>query len=272
VGDVGRSMQELITLIKQLAKKKADCKATVIDEEELRQSVEKLRRLGQGEPDIEAFIVAVEKVEACNPDSYAGVEEAAQRAMQRAQQIEEQERQERLRRARELASRIGASPDEIRDIIEAIAAGEDPTDLINRISQRTLMALPLDVFRDFIEINVPTGALTVEIVAHLNKVRVSGPVFDSGELARLLQRLAPALPRLQLELRPDAWAVCRRLREQLELAGADVRTHAYLARGDHALYVQVTRSERIDEAAAMTVARGFVVDRDLLHVLGYPAP
>jgi serine/threonine protein kinase len=272
VGDVGRTMQELITLIKQLAKKKADCKATVLDEEELRQSVEKLRRLGQGEPDIEAFIVAVEKVKACDPDSYAGVEEAAQRAMQRAQEIAEQEKQERLRRARELASRIGASPDEIRDIIEAIAAGDDPTDLINRISQRTLMALPLDVFRDFIEINVPSGVLTVEIVPHLNKVRISGPVFDGAKLDRLHQRLAAALPRLQLELRPDAWAVCRRLKDRLEQIGADVRTHAYLARGDHVLYVQVNRSERIDEAAAMTVAKDFVIDRDLLHVLGYPTP
>jgi serine/threonine protein kinase len=272
VGDVGREMQRLITLIKQLAKKKADCKATVVDEAELTQSVEKLRRLGQGDPDIEAFIEAVERVEACNPDSYAGVEEAAERAMRRAQEIAEQERQERLRRVRELASRTGASPDEIRDIIEAIAAGDDPTDLINRISQRTLMALPIDVFRDFIEINVPSGALTVEIVPHLNKVRISGPVFDGAELDRLHQRLAPALPRLQLEVRPDAWAVCRRLREQLEQAGAEVRTHAYLARGDHALYVQVTRNERIDETGAMTVARGFVVDRDLLHVLGYPAP
>ena len=138
---------------------------------------------------------------------------------------------------------------------------------IELLDRTTLLQLTTDQFKAFIEVNVPTGALIVERVPQLSKVRISGPVFNDDELTRLLNRLAPAEPRLQLEVRVDPWAVCRQLARQLRERGADdPRVHAYLAVNDNTIFVQFKPSDTLGEDAVTALARTFVLDRDLVFV------
>jgi hypothetical protein len=138
---------------------------------------------------------------------------------------------------------------------------------------KTLMQMQLETFRRFIEANVPSGALEVEGLTEIDKVRISGPLFNEDERDRLIKRLAPAMPRLQLELRVDAWAVCRSLEQALTESGAkDPRVHAYLAPGDDTMFVQFTRDGSFELETAVASAEDYVIDRDLLRVQSYAEP
>lgn len=142
--------------------------------------------------------------------------------------------------------------------------GDPGLDLIDR---GTLLGLTSEQFKAFLELNVPNGALKVELVPHLTKVRLTGPVFNQDEYDRLMNRLAPALARLQLEVRIDAWAVCRRLEDALGKLGAEsVRVHAHLSVGDNAMFVQFKKNDRFTKDQVFVLARPYVIDRDMLRL------
>ena len=177
-------------------------------------------------------------------------------------------------------ARVEAIQRELAALAAIEAAEGDPTRLaeaagqmlggvpaLELLDRTTLLQLPAEQFKAFIEVNVPTGALRVEQVPKLSRVRISGPVFNEDEFQRLLNRLAPAEPRLQLEVRIDAWAVCRRLEHTLAQRGLeDKRVHAYLALDDNALFVQCEKGEAIETEDLTTLARTFVIDPDLVFV------
>lgn len=156
---------------------------------------------------------------------------------------------------------------------EAAAAmiGSNPS--LNLIDRATLLQLSDDEFLAFVEAVVPRGALAVEVVPNLRRLRVRGTVLTERELGLLTSRLDPASPRLMLEVRVDPWAVCRRLEERLADEGfAGVRVHPYLAPYETTLFVQFMAAEAPDaEARAKAVASQFVIDQDILYVQPYRA-
>lgn len=142
--------------------------------------------------------------------------------------------------------------------------GDPGLDVIDR---GTLLGLTAEQFKAFLEINIPSGTLKVELVPHLTKVRLTGPLFSQEEYDRLMARLEPAKPRLQLEVRVDAWAVCRRLEEQLMKLGAEtVRVHAHLTFGDTAMFIQFKKTEKFTKDQVFVLSRPFVLDRDMLRL------
>jgi hypothetical protein len=142
--------------------------------------------------------------------------------------------------------------------------GDPGLDMIDR---GTLLGLTAEQFKAFLEINIPNGVLKVELVPHLTKIRLTGPVFNQEEYDRLIARLEPAMPRLQLEVRIDAWAVCRRLEDALHrLGAADVRVHAHLTYGDNAMFVQFKKTEQFTRDQVFVLARPFLLDRDMLRL------
>jgi hypothetical protein len=273
---------------------------------DLARRVAKLQELGEGDLDIEAFVEAVGGVRECEPDTLAAVETAVEVVKESITKKETELPAEEggdgssgtdsstSQLIEQIAKATGADPEVIRQLIEAgadpevirqlIESGGDPETIkkiiqaatgvgpggvpdLGSVSPRTLLRLPLNVFQGFIELNVPSGALTVEPVAQLNKVRVSGPLFNEDELNRLTNRLLPAVTRLQLELRVDAWAVCRRLEDQLVEDGAEkVRVHAHLTSGDNEMFVQFLRSDDFGPESVSTLARTYVIDPDLLFI------
>jgi leucyl aminopeptidase (aminopeptidase T) len=101
-------------------------------------------------------------------------------------------------------------------------------------------------------------------------VRLKGALFNESELERLVLRLLAAMGRLQIELRIDAWDLCRHLQERLEATGAeDVRVHAYLAPDDDTIFVQFTKGEALDRATAKAIAEEYVIDADLLRIQAF---
>jgi hypothetical protein len=142
--------------------------------------------------------------------------------------------------------------------------GDPGLDMIDR---GTLLGLTAEQFKAFLEINIPSGTLKVELVPHLTKVRLIGPLFSEEEYTRLRARLEPALPRLQLEIRVDAWAVCRRLEEALTKLGAEmVRVHAHLTYGDTAMFVQFKKTDKFTKDQIFVLSRPYVLDRDMLRL------
>src|SRR5204863_6218510 len=133
--------------------------------------------------------------------------------------------------------------------------GDPGLDLIDR---GTLLGLTAEQFKAFLEINIPNGTLKVELVPHLTKIRLSGPLFNEEEYNRLMARLEPAKPRIQLEVRVDAWAVCHRLEELLQKQGAeDVRVHAHLTYGDTSMFVQFKKTDKFTKDQVYVLARPF---------------
>lgn len=160
-------------------------------------------------------------------------------------------------------------------IINALKKGGVITgeDSIKYLNLATLLQLTPEQLRAFIEANVPSGALSVETVPPLTTVRVRGPVFNDLERERLFLRLAPAMPRLQMEINVNPWAVCRGLEENLVLRGArGVRVHAHLWETDNVMYVQFQRDDELDEDDLTTAAQTYVIARDLLFIRSYAQP
>ncbi|MEQ9617140.1 MAG: protein kinase [Phycisphaerales bacterium] len=143
--------------------------------------------------------------------------------------------------------------------------GGTPTlDLIDRA---TLLALPPDQFRAFVEVNIPTGALTVETIPHLSRLRLRGAVFSDAEHDLLLARLEPAMSRLLLEVTVDPRTVSRRLTDALQLSGGEsVVVHPYLTNEEKTIFVKFSPSYEFTEARARTIAHRFVIDSNLLVV------
>lgn len=138
---------------------------------------------------------------------------------------------------------------------------------LSMIDRAVLMQLPLEQFRAFIELNIPSGSLIAETVPHSTRVRVRGVLFNDAEMERIMARLEPAKPRLVTEIRVDPWAVCRRLQRALESMGAeDVIVHAHLTLGDNLLFVVFRRQDGIDETRVRQTTHQFVIDRDLIVV------
>jgi len=162
--------------------------------------------------------------------------------------------------------------------IESAAAGADglaaaaasmmggaPTlDLIDRA---TLLQLPPDQFRVFIEVNIPTGSLIVETIPHLSRLRIRGAVFSEMELDLLMSRLEPAMVRLQLEITVDPRTVGRRLTDALEYSGAEqVVVHPYLTETESSIFVKFMPTVEFSEDRARSIASRFVLDQNLLTV------
>ena len=182
------------------------------------------------------------------------------------------------------AARIKAIDNELRELERPLAAVEGVEESvlatggtpggvaagISRIDQVTLLGLSLADLKAFVKSNIPQGALRIEAVPEISKLRVAGPVFNQEELDRLIQRLAPAAPRLEFEVRIDPWGLARQLRQHLVESGAqDVGVYAYLVPGDNTLYVLFTRSDGVDVKSVTGLARPYVMDEDLLVVQGY---
>lgn len=148
-----------------------------------------------------------------------------------------------------------------------LLGGPPSLDLIDRA---TLLSLSDNLFRSFVETIVPTGAITVETVPNLRRIRVRGTVLNEREMQLLMVRLEPALPRLMTELRVDPWAVCRRLGEELESSGATrVRVHPHIAANDNEMFVQYERSSGIEGETVMRVSRRYVIDSDLIRLQAF---
>jgi hypothetical protein len=82
--EIYAEMQELIDRIRGLAMRKANCPPGPLGDVETRQLNESMTRLSaiyDADPDVELFMDAVRRVEECNPESFAAVEEAAAQAM-----------------------------------------------------------------------------------------------------------------------------------------------------------------------------------------------
>lgn len=150
---------------------------------------------------------------------------------------------------------------------DAAAAMMGTVPSLGLIDRGTLLQLPDEQFKSFVETVVPMGALDVEIVPNLRRLRVSGALLSSDEMSLLDARLEPALPRLMMEVRDDAWALSRRLTAALQQAGlAGVRVHPYLKPGDSTLFVQFEGAGDDAHEKARTIASTFVIDRNLVVV------
>lgn len=150
---------------------------------------------------------------------------------------------------------------------EAASAMMGTTPSLGLIDRGTLLQLPDDQFLSFVQAVVPVGAMDVEIVPNLRRLRVRGTVMTEGEMTLLSTRLEPALPRLMMEVRVDAWALSRRMTTAFEEAGyTSVRVHPYLKPDDSALFVQFDASNDEAHEAARGLAQSFVIDTNLLVV------
>ncbi|MFT5289090.1 MAG: hypothetical protein ACI82F_001149 [Planctomycetota bacterium] len=133
-----------------------------------------------------------------------------------------------------------------------------------------LMAMPLGEFADFVRSNVPTGAIEVEVLETVNKVRLQGPLFSTKELELMILRVAYGMARIEPELTIDAWGVSRKLSSSLSGEGASgVQVDAYLVKSDPTLFVQFLMDGAFGHAQAKAHASSFVVDQGLLWVRGY---
>lgn len=140
------------------------------------------------------------------------------------------------------------------------AGGQGPG--FDAIDQVTLLRLPAELLKAFIEVNVPRGAITVDVIPRMSKLRIRGVLFSDEEVATLEQRLAPAMLRLDMEVRADAWALCRRLSDRLESNGSTgVRVHAYVTAEEKLLYVIYPESMSVDEIRQTSLS--YVLDPDL---------
>jgi hypothetical protein len=309
--EIYAEMQELIERIRTLAMRKANCPPGPLGDVETRQLTESMDRLGaiyDGDPDVELFMDAVRRVEECNPESFAAVEQAAAQAAAAITAKEEALPPEQRDPAavaagsgRDARARRSGGPgtggpggaggpfgseggaggggaggagvlgdQAVAKLIEDIVARAGGAAAVDPAVVAALMNMSLDEFTSFVEKQVPLGALEVEAVPRLNKVRLKGALFNEGELERLVLRLLAAMGRLQLELRIDAWDLCRHLQERLETLGAeDVRVHAYLAPEDDTIFVQFTKGEALDRATAKTIAEEYVIDADLLRIQAF---
>ncbi|MHC4589545.1 MAG: serine/threonine protein kinase, partial [Planctomycetota bacterium] len=285
--EIYAEMKELIDRIRALAMRKANCPPGPLGDVETRQLDESMARLGDiydADPDVELFMDAVRRVEECNPESFAAVEEAAAQATA-AIAAKEEALPDELRdpaavaagSGRDARGRRGGGPgtggpggeggpfgsqggaggagvlgdQAVAKLIEDIVARAGGAAAVDPAVVAALMNMSLDEFTSFVEKHVPIGALEVEAVPRLNKVRLKGALFNESELERLVLRLLAAMGRLQIELRIDAWDLCRHLEERLEALGAeDVRVHAYLAPDDDTIFVQFTKGEALDRATA----------------------
>ncbi len=168
-----------------------------------------------------------------------------------------------------------------KEIIEAMERGditpEQAAALIkgtlgfDKIDEQTLLSVPLPRLKIFVKNNVPTGAIRVDEIPALDKLRVSGPVLNEKELTTLLIRLGPALKRLQLELRVDPGELCDGLESVLTKSGYEkVRVHPFLSETKHhSLLVQFDDDGQAGRAnAARQIASTFVVEPDLVSVQG----
>ncbi|MDX2116002.1 MAG: protein kinase [Planctomycetota bacterium] len=153
-------------------------------------------------------------------------------------------------------------------VVSQMIGGAPSLDLLDRA---TLLKLSEEQFRAFIEVVVPRGALDVETVPNLKRLRVRGSVLHDSELVLLMARLDPAMPRLMLEVRTDAWALVRRLTDRLLDEGyAGVRVHPFIFPVEKLLLVQFRRQAGRDaEDAVRTIAEEYLVDKTLLIVQGF---
>jgi hypothetical protein len=319
--EIYAEMQELIERIRALAMRKANCPPGPLGDVETRQLDESMARLSEiydADPDVELFMDAVRRVEECNPESFAAVEEAAAQAMAAIEAKEEAlPDDQRAPGAMATGSGRGArtgrggragtggpggaggtgalggeggplgtggrggsaggaggtgvlGDQAVAQLIEEIVARAGGAAAVDPAVVAALMNMSLDEFKSFVEKQVPIGALEVEALPRLDKVRLKGALFNESELERLILRLLAALGRLQIELRIDAWDLCRHLQERLEALGAeDVRVHAYLAPDDDTIFVQFTKGEALDRETAKAIGEEYVIDADLLRIQSF---
>lgn len=155
-------------------------------------------------------------------------------------------------------------PDKFTEAASAMMGSAPSLDLIDR---GTLLQLPDDQFKAFVETVVPTGALRVDIVQNLRRLRISGVLMTDAELGLLTSRLEPAAPRLMLEVRVDPWVLCRTLTQQMEEAGfTSVRVHPFLKPEDAALYVQFAADRPEVEDRARPLAASYLIDQNRLVI------
>ncbi len=165
-------------------------------------------------------------------------------------------------------------PDKFTEAASAMMGSVPSLGLIDR---GTLLHLPDEQFLSFIEAVVPLGAVDVEIVPNLRRLRVRGVVLTESEMSLLTTRLEPAAPRLMMEVRVDPWVLSRRMAGEFEKAGfTSVRVHPYLKTGDAALFVQFESAGDESREKARVLATSFVIDHNLLVVQpiakGVPPP
>ncbi|MBL8746319.1 MAG: serine/threonine protein kinase [Phycisphaerae bacterium] len=154
---------------------------------------------------------------------------------------------------------------------EAASAMMGTVPSLGLIDRGTLLQLPDEQFLSFIQAVVPVGALDIEIVPNLRRLRVSGTVMTEREMNLLNTRLEPAAPRLMMEVRADAWVLSRRMTEAFRKAGfSNVRVHPYLKPGDDALFVQFESDNDEARDRAHSLASTFVIDHNLLVVQPIP--
>lgn len=155
-------------------------------------------------------------------------------------------------------------PDKFTEAASAMMGSAPSLDLIER---GTLLQLPDDQFKSFVETVVPTGALRVDIVPNLRRLRISGVLMTDAERELLTSRLEPAAPRLMMEVRVDPWVLCRALARNMEEAGfTSVRVHPFLKPEDAALYVQFAADRPDIEARARTLGASYLIDRNRLVI------
>ena len=181
-----------------------------------------------------------------------------------------------LRRLREIqremavltaVEQAGGEASRFATLAAELLGGPPSLDLIDRA---TLLALPDEPFRSFVQSVVPTGAVEVQAIDNLRRLRVRGAVMSDREMQLLAVRLEPAMPRLMLELRVDPWAVARDLTEALERDGAQaVRVHPHVMPNDQALFVQFASSSPVDRGTVEARAERFVIDPELVRVRSF---
>ena len=151
--------------------------------------------------------------------------------------------------------------------IASVLAGMPPNPALVEYLTQTLT---LEQFAEFIADNVPTGTIRIEALTEVNKVRISGPMFNTTDLEWMVKRLAYGWTRIQPELSIDAWAVCRGLRQALESGGASgARVDAYLIPDDPTMFVQYEKTDSYDSTEAERIASTFTVDAGLIWIRGY---
>ncbi len=152
-------------------------------------------------------------------------------------------------------------------VIANVLAGMPPNPALVEYLTKTLT---LEQFRDFVAENVPTGTIKIEMLPEVDKVRISGPIFNGTDLEWMVKRLAYGWTRIQPELAIDAWAVCRGLRKALEMDGASgARVDAYLISDDPTMFVQFEKRDGYDSSGAVEIASTFTVDAGLIWIRGY---
>lgn len=182
-----------------------------------------------------------------------------------------QERLDMIRRELAILVAIdqsGGNAEQFGETAFAILGSAPSLSLIDR---GTLLQLPDDQFAAYVENVIPRGALSVEVVPNLRRLRLRGILLTEREFEILSGRLEPAMPRLMLETRIDAWAVARRLEERLRKQGYEsVRVHPYLGKEQTTLYVQASIGEQGSIEMLERAARDCVLDHDIVVVQRAP--